>query len=128
MKCRACRTKPASVETYRNSLGVSRPVSKYQASNPRLTCTFRSDVTAEYYINDAGSRTKVLVNSVYSSLHGLPMPEGGYASQYIADLGHDIARRNVATVVLTRTLTDFRPCPEALGRPSILTSGLCTGS
>ncbi len=49
-----------------------------------------ADVTAEYYINDAGSQMNVFANSVYSRLHGRPVPEGGYPGQYIADLGHEI--------------------------------------
>ncbi|WP_458781674.1 arginine--tRNA ligase [Arthrobacter sp. D3-16] len=47
-------------------------------------------VTAEYYINDAGSQMNVFANSVYSRLHGLPVPDGGYPGQYIADLGHEV--------------------------------------
>jgi arginyl-tRNA synthetase len=47
-------------------------------------------VTAEYYINDAGSQMNVFANSVYSRLHGRPVPEGGYPGQYIADLGHEV--------------------------------------
>ncbi|WP_104042277.1 arginine--tRNA ligase [Arthrobacter sp. ZGTC412] len=49
-----------------------------------------ADVTAEYYINDAGSQMNVFANSVYSRLHGRPVPDGGYPGQYIADLGHEI--------------------------------------
>ncbi|MCQ6271710.1 arginine--tRNA ligase [Pseudarthrobacter sp. R1] len=49
-----------------------------------------ADVTAEYYINDAGSQMNVFANSVYSRLHGLPVPDGGYPGQYIADLGHEV--------------------------------------
>ncbi|MFF1251302.1 arginine--tRNA ligase [Pseudarthrobacter sp. NPDC058329] len=49
-----------------------------------------AQVTAEYYINDAGSQMNTFANSVYSRLHGLPVPEGGYPGQYIADLGHEV--------------------------------------
>ncbi|WP_426990310.1 arginine--tRNA ligase [Pseudarthrobacter sp. Y6] len=49
-----------------------------------------AEVTAEYYINDAGSQMNVFANSVYSRLHGHPVPDGGYPGQYIADLGHDV--------------------------------------
>jgi arginyl-tRNA synthetase len=49
-----------------------------------------ADVTAEYYINDAGSQMNVFANSVYSRLHGRPVPDGGYPGQYIADLGHEV--------------------------------------
>ncbi|NUP59033.1 MAG: arginine--tRNA ligase [Pseudarthrobacter sp.] len=49
-----------------------------------------ADVTAEYYINDAGSQMNTFATSVYSRLHGLPVPDGGYPGQYIADLGHEV--------------------------------------
>ena len=43
-----------------------------------------ADVTAEYYINDAGSQMNVFANSVLSRLHGRDVPEGGYPGEYIA--------------------------------------------
>jgi arginyl-tRNA synthetase len=49
-----------------------------------------ADVTAEYYINDAGSQMNTFAHSVYNRLHGLPVPDGGYPGQYIADLGHEV--------------------------------------
>ncbi|WP_457962849.1 arginine--tRNA ligase [Arthrobacter sp. D1-29] len=49
-----------------------------------------AEVTAEYYINDAGTQMNVFAQSVYSRLHGLPVPDGGYPGQYIADLGHEV--------------------------------------
>ncbi|WP_461187099.1 arginine--tRNA ligase [Arthrobacter sp. Z4-13] len=49
-----------------------------------------AEVTAEYYINDAGSQMNVFANSVYSRLHGRPVPDGGYPGQYIADLGREV--------------------------------------
>lgn len=49
-----------------------------------------ADVTAEYYINDAGSQMNTFATSVYNRLHGLPVPDGGYPGQYIADLGHEV--------------------------------------
>jgi arginyl-tRNA synthetase len=49
-----------------------------------------ADVTAEYYINDAGTQMNVFAHSVYNRLHGLPVPDGGYPGQYIADLGHEV--------------------------------------
>ncbi len=49
-----------------------------------------AEVTAEYYINDAGTQMNVFAHSVYNRLHGLPVPDGGYPGQYIADLGHEV--------------------------------------
>jgi arginyl-tRNA synthetase len=60
-----------------------------------------ADVTAEYYINDAGSQMNVFANSVYSRLHGLPVPDGGYPGQYIADLGHEVLTEHPAIRELT---------------------------
>jgi arginyl-tRNA synthetase len=49
-----------------------------------------AEVTAEYYINDAGSQMNVFANSVLARLHGRDVPEGGYPGQYIVDLGHEV--------------------------------------
>jgi arginyl-tRNA synthetase len=51
-----------------------------------------ADVTAEYYINDAGSQMNVFANSVLSRLHGRGVPEGGYPGEYIRELGDEVLR------------------------------------
>ncbi|MDQ0633400.1 arginyl-tRNA synthetase [Arthrobacter pascens] len=68
-----------------------------------------AEVTAEYYINDAGTQMNVFANSVYSRLHGLPVPDGGYPGQYIADLGHDVLTEH----------PDIRELTEAAAIPVI---------
>ena len=68
-----------------------------------------AEVTAEYYINDAGTQMNVFANSVYSRLHGLPVPDGGYPGQYIADLGHDVLTEH----------PDIRELTEAAAVPVI---------
>src|SRR6185312_17138786 len=50
-----------------------------------------AEVTAEYYINDAGSQMDVFAQSVYNRLHGLPVPDGGYPGEYIAELADQVA-------------------------------------
>jgi arginyl-tRNA synthetase len=66
-----------------------------------------ADVTAEYYINDAGSQMNVFANSVLSRLHGRDVPEGGYPGEYIRDLGHDVLTRHPDI----RELTDAAALP-----------------
>ncbi|SEB90243.1 arginine--tRNA ligase [Arthrobacter woluwensis] len=66
-----------------------------------------ADVTAEYYINDAGSQMNVFANSVLSRLRGRDVPEGGYPGQYIVDLGHEVLREHPAI----RELTDEAALP-----------------
>jgi len=50
-----------------------------------------ADVTAEYYINDAGSQMNTFALSIYNRLHGNPVQEGGYPGEYITELAHAIA-------------------------------------
>ncbi|WP_115788861.1 arginine--tRNA ligase [Arthrobacter silvisoli] len=66
-----------------------------------------ADVTAEYYINDAGSQMNVFANSVLSRLHGRDVPEGGYPGQYIVELGDEVLRAHPAI----RELTDEAALP-----------------
>ncbi len=49
-------------------------------------------VTAEYYINDAGSQMENFAASVLASIKGNPTPEGGYPGEYIAELGRAAVR------------------------------------
>ena len=64
-------------------------------------------VTAEYYINDAGSQMNVFAHSVLSRLHGRGVPEGGYPGQYISDLGHHVLTEHPDI----RELTDVAALP-----------------
>jgi arginyl-tRNA synthetase len=56
----------------------------------RLLRASGAELTAEYYINDAGNQMNVFAQSVYNRLHGLPVPEGGYPGEYIQDLAHQV--------------------------------------
>ena len=49
-----------------------------------------AEVTSEYYINDAGNQMNVFARSVYNRIHNLPVPEGGYPGEYIAQLGQTV--------------------------------------
>ena len=66
-----------------------------------------AEVTAEYYINDAGTQMNVFANSVYARLHGRAVPEGGYPGEYIADLGHEVLTEHPDI----RELTDVAALP-----------------
>ncbi|WDF32333.1 arginine--tRNA ligase [Arthrobacter agilis] len=57
-----------------------------------------AEVTAEYYINDAGTQMNNFAASVLATIKGRPTPEGGYPGEYIADLGRTVleARPEVA--------------------------------
>ena len=52
----------------------------------RLLTASGADVTAEYYINDAGTQMDKFALSVVASAKGEPTPEGGYPGPYIGDL------------------------------------------
>lgn len=66
-----------------------------------------ADVTAEYYINDAGSQMNVFANSVLSRLHGRGVPEGGYPGEYIRELGDEVLKAHPGI----RELTDEAALP-----------------
>ena len=70
-----------------------------------------ANVTAEYYINDAGSQMNVFAHSVLSRLHGRGVPEGGYPGEYIADLGHEVLTQHPDI----RELTDVAALPVIRG-------------
>jgi arginyl-tRNA synthetase len=66
-----------------------------------------AEVTAEYYINDAGSQMNKFAESVLAAIHGRPTPEGGYPGAYIADLGREV----LAAHPDIRSLTDAAALP-----------------
>ena len=49
-----------------------------------------AELTAEYYINDAGNQMDVFASSVLAAVHGEPTPEGGYPGEYIQDLARQV--------------------------------------
>ncbi|MGO1884576.1 MAG: arginine--tRNA ligase [Citricoccus sp.] len=57
----------------------------------RLLRASGAELTAEYYINDAGHQMDVFAQSVYNRLHGLPVPEGGYPGEYIQELARQVS-------------------------------------
>ncbi len=66
----------------------------------RLLRTAGADVTAEYYINDAGAQADKLGGSVLAVLNGTPTPEGGYQGEYVDALAAQVqaARPEITTL------------------------------
>ncbi|NYG06055.1 arginyl-tRNA synthetase [Phycicoccus badiiscoriae] len=56
----------------------------------RLLRASGADVTAEYYINDAGAQMDKFAASVLARAKGEPTPEGGYPGAYIDDLAAQV--------------------------------------
>ena len=52
----------------------------------RLLVASGADVTAEYYINDAGAQMDVFGESVLARAKGEPTPDKGYPGPYVDDL------------------------------------------
>ena len=73
----------------------------------RLLRASGAELTAEYYINDAGHQMDVFAQSVYNRLHGLPVPEGGYPGEYIQDLARQVSTDHPDL----RTLTEQAALP-----------------
>ncbi|WP_278235074.1 arginine--tRNA ligase [Isoptericola sp. AK164] len=59
-----------------------------------------ADVTAEYYINDAGAQMDRFGASVLAQIHGTEVPEGGYRGEYVAELGRQVLAANPQIVDL----------------------------
>ena len=66
----------------------------------RLLRAASADVTAEYYINDAGAQADKLGGSVLAVLNGTPTPEGGYQGEYVDALAAQVqaARPEITTL------------------------------
>ena len=67
----------------------------------RLLRASGADVTAEYYVNDAGNQMNVFADSVLARLHGREVPEGGYPGQYVQDLADQVATDHPDVMELT---------------------------
>jgi arginyl-tRNA synthetase len=73
---------------------------EYISAMVRLLRTAGADVTAEYYINDAGAQADKLGGSVLAVLNGTPTPEGGYQGEYVDALAAQVqaARPEITTL------------------------------
>ena len=71
----------------------------------RLLEFTRHDVQREYYVNDRNTQVRRFGASVFARMHGEEPPEGGYAGEYVTELG-EMARRELGDV-------DSLPADEA---------------
>jgi arginyl-tRNA synthetase len=67
-----------------------------------------AEVTREYYFNDHGAQIDRFARSLLAAARGEPVPEDGYAGQYIQDIAADVLR-----VVAERGDADPRQLPDA---------------
>ncbi len=58
----------------------------------RLLRAVGADVTAEYYVNDAGSQVDRFAASLLAAARGEPVPEDGYKGQYIEDVAQAVLK------------------------------------
>ncbi|GAA4211239.1 arginine--tRNA ligase [Actinocatenispora rupis] len=90
----------------------------------RLLRATGAEVTTEYYFNDAGSQITRFARSLYASATGAPVPEDGYAGEYIAEIAADVVTRNpgVLDAPAEEALETFRVDGVALMFAEIKTS------
>ena len=95
----------------------------------RLLVASGADVTAEYYINDAGAQMDVFGESVLARAKGDPTPEKGYPGAYVDDLAavalgqrpdlldlpHDEAVAAARRIGYEAQLADIRATLESFG-------------
>jgi arginyl-tRNA synthetase len=60
----------------------------------RILTAAGADVTREYYLNDAGVQIDRFAESLRASALGLPVPEDGYAGDYISGIAATIVSRH----------------------------------
>lgn len=68
----------------------------------RLLRAAGADVTAEYYINDAGSQMDKFGESIVARITGADVPEGGYNGAYVAELASKVAAEDSSIATLPR--------------------------
>ncbi|CCH89944.1 Arginyl-tRNA synthetase [Modestobacter italicus] len=56
----------------------------------RLLTASGAQVSREYYFNDAGAQIDRFARSLMAAAHGRPVPEDGYAGDYIADIAAEV--------------------------------------
>ncbi len=59
----------------------------------RLLRAAGADVTAEYYINDAGTQMDMFAASILARAKGEEVPEGGYPGEYVKDRAAEVLER-----------------------------------
>jgi arginyl-tRNA synthetase len=110
----------------RSNLGTGRPVQvEFVSSNPTGPMLFShargavvGDVVArilegsgfqvqrEYYVNDTGNQVRLFAESIRARMKGEPVPEGGYAGEYVAELAK-AAKKQLGPDASLEALADF---------------------
>jgi arginyl-tRNA synthetase len=60
----------------------------------RLIEASGAKVTREYYVNDAGVQIDRFAASLHAAANGLPVPEEGYAGEYVAEWAQQVLERD----------------------------------
>ncbi|MFB9777679.1 arginine--tRNA ligase [Brevibacterium otitidis] len=60
----------------------------------RVLAAAGAEVTAEYYINDAGSQMDVFADSVVARILGREVPAGGYPGSYVTEIAETISAQS----------------------------------
>ncbi len=63
----------------------------YGDSLSRILDRAGNEVEREYYINDAGTQTRLFAESIAARMRGSEPPEGGYTGDYVGDLARELA-------------------------------------
>ncbi|MCO7221808.1 arginine--tRNA ligase [Klenkia sp. PcliD-1-E] len=71
------------------TLGSTRWAAVGDALGRLLTAT-GADVSREYYFNDAGSQIDRFARSLQAAAHGRPVPEDGYAGDYVGEIAGQV--------------------------------------
>jgi arginyl-tRNA synthetase len=62
----------------------------------RLLEATGAKVVREYYVNDAGVQIDRFAQSLHAAANGLPVPEDGYAGQYVGEWAQQVLQRDPA--------------------------------
>jgi arginyl-tRNA synthetase len=76
----------------------------------RILVAAGADVTAEHYINDAGSQLEKFGRSIYAAAKDQPIPEDGYHGAYVLDLAAALVAQDGALLDLPadQAISEFR--------------------
>jgi arginyl-tRNA synthetase len=76
----------------------------------RILAAAGAEVASEHYINDAGAQVEQFGRSLYAAARGEPVPEGGYAGEYVGEIARRIVAEHPAATGLPagEALTLFR--------------------
>jgi len=74
----------------------------------RIFVALGAQVTSEFYINDAGTQMGLFGRSLLAAARGEPVPENGYAGEYVTDIASTIVEANPGILDSPDPLPVFR--------------------